>query len=93
MNDYMRIKDLKSIIQDLPDDMLIVIPVVDEDDVDSIIAFRKVRTAGILVCEHESDPEVLCLNGSTEGYDIADQIESSGREVDVKEVLYGRLRG
>lgn len=90
MYDYMTIKDLKNIINNLPDDMIIVIPVVDEDNVNSILGFRKVRTAGILVCETESDPEVLCLNGAMNGQDIADQVYFSDRDVGVKDVLYGK---
>ena len=85
----LRIRDIKNIIKGLPDDMLVVIPVVDDSDVDHIYAFRKVRTAGILVSDHEDDREVLCLNGATDGYDIADQIDFSQIDVDVKEILAG----
>lgn len=90
--DSMRVKDLKSIINDLPDDMLIVIPVVDEDDVNHIYGFRKVRVAGVLVCEGEDDREVFCLNGATDEKDISDQIHNSGRDVGVKSVLYGPFK-
>lgn len=43
----MRIRDLKKIINELPDDMVVVVPVIDEGDVNCICGFRKVRTAGI----------------------------------------------
>ena len=93
-NDYMRVGDLKSIISELPDEMFIVIPVVDEDDVNRIHGFRKVGTAGILEDDYEVNDErkVLCLNGCAGGQDLADQIYFSGRDVSIREVLYGRLR-
>lgn len=90
--DFMRISDLKTVLRDLPDEMLVVIPVVDEDDVNRIFGFRKVRTAGILGCQTESEQEVLCLNGAADGQDIADQIHFSGKDVDVLNVLYGKSR-
>lgn len=86
----LRVKDLKTILESLPDDMLIIIPVVDEDDVNSIDGFRQVRTVGILECEYEleSDRRALCLNGASSGADIADQIRQSGLEVSATAVLY-----
>ena len=86
----LRVKDLKTILESLPDDMLIVIPVVDEDDVNKIYGFRKVRTAGILEHEYEerNDRQVLCINGATNGADIADQVHFSGNDVSVKTILY-----
>lgn len=88
----MRVKDLKDILNKLPDNMAIVIPVIDEDDANDINGFRKVRTAGILVSEGEEDREVLCLNAAADGQDICDQVYFSGRGVDVKEVLFGTSR-
>ena len=70
----MHVKDLKKILNDLPDDMPIIIPVIDEDDANHIYGFRYVRTAGELVCEGEQEPEALCLNAAADGQDIADQI-------------------
>lgn len=87
--DFMTVADLKSIINDLPDEMLVVIPVVDEDDVNYILGFRKVRTAGILKCEIEECSEVLCLNGAADGKDILDQVHYSGCDVGVTKLLYG----
>ena len=91
-HDFMRIGDLKTVLRDLPDEMLVVIPVVDEDDVNQISGFRKVRTAGILGCQTESEQEVLCLNGAADGQDIADQIHFSGQDVDVLNILYGKSK-
>lgn len=89
--DFMRVSDLKAILNGLPENMLVIIPVVDSDNVNKIIGFRKVRTAGILTDNGapEDERNVLCLNGATRGQDIADQVFLSGRGVGVKEVLYG----
>lgn len=85
----MRVKDLKDILNKLPDDMKIVIPVVDEDNVNQIYGFRMIRTAGILEADFEQDRNVLCLNGAADGHDIADQVYFSRRDVSVTEILYG----
>ena len=90
MND-LRVKDLKTILEKLPDDMMIVIPVIDAIDVNNIDGFRKVRTAGVLVDDYTIEPcdrKVLCLNGAAHGADIADQVRESGLEVSVETVLY-----
>ena len=87
----MRVKDLKKILDGLSDEMIVVIPVIDEDDANHIYGFRKVRTAGILVDEYsdEDEREVICLNAAADEQDIADQIHFSGRDVSVKEILFG----
>ena len=85
----MRVKDLKNILDKLPDDLLVIIPVIDEDNANQIYGFRKIRTAGILVCDGEDDREVLCLNAAYDGQDIADQIHFSDRDVGVKTILFG----
>lgn len=87
--DYMTIGDLKEVIKDLDDGMLMAIPVVDEEDVNHIYGFRLVRTAGILHTEADDPKDVLCLNSATGEKDIADQVYSSGKDVDVVDVLYG----
>lgn len=85
----MRIKDLKNMINELPDEMIVVIPVIDEEDANHIYGFRKVRTAGILVCDGEDDREALCLNAAADEQDIADQVHFSGKDVSVKDILFG----
>ena len=85
----MLVKDLKKILNDLPDDMPIVIPVIDGRDVNYIYGFRYVRTAGELISDGERDREVLCLNGAADGQDIADQVHFSGRDVSVDKILFG----
>lgn len=86
----LRVKDLKTILKKLPDDMLIIIPVVDENDVNNIDGFRRARTVGIIEDEYEDDRDrkVLCINGAANGADIADQVQFSGRDVSVTTVLY-----
>lgn len=92
MNDYLTVGDLKMILKELPDEMFVVIPVIDEDDVNHLLGFRKVKTAGVLENENEAENEqkVLCVNGASDGYDIADQVYFSGRDVSVTTVLYGK---
>lgn len=85
----MRVKDLKKILDGLSDEMIVVIPVIDEDDANHIYGFRKVRTAGVLICEGEEDREAICLNAAADEQDIADQVHFSGRDVSVKEILFG----
>lgn len=84
----MRVKDLKDILSQIPDDMPIIIPVIDEDDANHIYGFRYVRTAGILISQGEKDDRVLCLNAADKE-DIADQVYFSGKDVGVEKVLYG----
>lgn len=87
--DFMTVGDLKEIIKDLDNEMLMVIPVVDEEDVNHIYGFHLVRTAGILHTEAGDPKDVLCLNSATGEKDIADQVYSRGKYVDVVDVLYG----
>lgn len=69
----MTVAELKKLLSDLPDNMPVVIPVIDEDDCNHIFGFRFVRTAGILSCDGEEYRTVLCLNAAN-GQDIADQV-------------------
>lgn len=87
-NINMTVSNLKSIIADLPDDMPVIIPVIDEEDCNRIFGFRHVRTAGILLDKGAKDERVLCLNAANK-QNIADQVHFSGRGVGVEEILYG----
>lgn len=89
--DFMTVRDLKGILRILPDDMPIVIPVVDEDDVNCLRGFRKVRTAGVLHCESEEDKDVFSINGATEDNDIVTQVYTSPaiKGINVTQLLYG----
>lgn len=90
MNDInMTISDLKNIIANLPDNMPVIIPVIDEEDCNRMYGFRYIRTAGILSCEGEKDERVLCLNAAN-NQNIADQVHFSGKDCDVEKVLYGK---
>lgn len=88
-NENMLVKDLKQIINNLPNDMPIVIPVIDEDNANHMYGFRYVRTAGELACDSEQDQKVLCLNAAADGNDIADQVYFSGMDVSVNKILFG----
>lgn len=87
MSKDMRVKDLKNIINQLPDDMLVVMPVIDENNANHIYGFRRVRTAGVLTCNGEEDRNALCLNSSESGQDIVDQVGLSGKDVDAIKLL------
>lgn len=89
--DFMTVKDLREILNALPEDMLIVMPVVDQNDVNYIYGFLKIGTAGILVCEAEEEREVFCLNVRYDGKDLSYQVQTSGVNayISVKEILYG----
>lgn len=67
---------LKECIENLPDDMDVVIPISKEDDPDSILGFRHVRTMGILSSKYEKD-KVLCINTSGSGLDIFGQLQGN----------------
>lgn len=89
----MHVKDLKKILNKLPDDMPVIVPVIDNDYTNYIYGFRYVRTAGILLCGWEQEPEALCLNAAADGQNIADQIRLSGRGISVKKILFnGKLK-
>lgn len=88
-NDFMRVRDLKEILKDLPDDMLILVPVTSDLYVNEILGFRKVLTAGIVACGTEEDYEAFSMNGASEGNDIVSQVANSGLNITVKKVLYG----
>lgn len=75
----MKVKDLKRILEDIPDDTDVIMPVIDLDDTNYIFAFRHIRTAGILSNEYEDEP-ALCLNASENGWDISSQVDDMDTE-------------
>ena len=88
VNINMTVKDLKEIVEQCPDDMPVIIPVITEEDANCILGFRHVRTAGILESELE-DPEnktALCLNSSAGGLDISSQISRS--DITCKKIMF-----
>lgn len=76
------VKHLKEIIKDLPDEMNIIIPVIDEDDANHISGFRFVRTAGVLtdlmLPDDNNEKNVLCINAASGGKDISSQLNDNG---------------
>ena len=66
--------DLKEILNQCPDDMDIIIPVITEEDCNNILAFRHARTVGILKNEYEPK-SALCINAAADGLDISSQIK------------------
>lgn len=88
----MTIAQLKEIISGLPDNMSVIIPVIDEDNCNKIFGFRHVRTAGILSCEYENPKEAFCLNAASDGQDIADQVYFSGKDINVYQILFGESK-
>lgn len=86
--EFLTIKELKKIIENLPDEMIIIHPVIDEIDTNKIYGFRKIRTAGILSSDYGEPQYVFCLN-SANNMDLCDQIYFSGMDVEVESVLFG----
>ena len=87
----MKVKDLRRIVNNLSteyDDIPVVIPVISEEDSDNILAFRIVRTAGIIHENGEiSDGNALIFNILT-GPDIATQINNRKSDVICKKLLF-----
>ncbi len=67
---------LKECLKNLPDDMEVVIPISKEDDPDSILGFRHVRTMGVISSKYE-EGNVLCINTSGDGLDIFGQLQGN----------------
>lgn len=83
---------LKEILNNLPDDLPIIMPVISEENANDIYGFRYIRTAGVLCDQGEKDDHVLCLNAAADGYDLVDQIHFSGKGVSVESVLFGKSK-
>jgi len=83
----MTVKDLRDILKELPDDMDVIIPVVDEDDANYIVSFRHVRTAGILKHHYVPEP-ALCISTSADGVDMHTLIKLFNGDVTCEKVLF-----
>ena len=81
--------ELKAILNQIDDDeMDVIIPVVDEEDINRISGFRHVRTVGVLSNKYEPDP-ALCLSASSDGMDISGQLKHSNHSITVCErIMY-----
>lgn len=82
-NMNMKVRDLKYILKDLPDDMDVIIPILSED-ANRVYKFIHVRTAGILASEFEEDC-ALCLSSNLRGLDISSQVAN---HIQCKKVLF-----
>lgn len=89
----MTIAELKSLISDLPDNMPVVIPVIDKDNCNHIFGFRFVRTAGLISGYADESSMILCLN-TANNQDIAEQVRFSKKSVNVnvRKVLFGNSK-
>lgn len=86
----MTVKELKMIIEDLPDDMEVIIPIHSLNVSTKISSFFSIGTAGVLESDCEGFP-ALYLGGSEPGRNIKDQIRLGrydGEYVRCKKVLY-----
>lgn len=86
-NPNMTVADLKSIIEGLPDDMDVIVPIATKNDANAILGFRHVRTSGILRSSSEQHP-AFCLNPSENGADMATQINMNCQYVVCEKVLF-----
>lgn len=85
--DNLNVYTLKKILEDLPDDMMVIVPTVDADDVNKIEGFMHVRTVSALEHPNEEAP-ALCLAASTGGADMYALINMMRGDTTVKKLYY-----
>ena len=85
--DDLNVYTLKKILEDLPDDMMVIIPKVDLDDANKIEGFMYVRTVATLEHPNEEAP-ALCLAASTGGADMYTLIDMMRGDTTVKKLYY-----
>lgn len=86
MNDiYMTVADLKKILENLPDDMLVVIPNNPDENYHIVSNCVFVGTAGILSTKYEPT-KVLCLNANDKNDKISKQVD--GDSIKCEKVLF-----
>lgn len=84
----MTVGKLKEIMEELPDDMTVIIPITDEDNSNAIYGFRYVRTSGVLV-EPFSGEKSICLSPAAYGFNITNQLKTNGfDDIDVAALLF-----
>lgn len=81
------VKDLRECLEGLPDDMDVIIPIIDEEDANHIYAYRHVRTIGILEDPYEPKP-ALCINAAAGGLDLSSQVGNHERSTKCTKVLF-----
>lgn len=70
------VRDLKDMLDGLPDDMEVIVPITNEHDPNNLFGFNRIRTAGILKSPMEPDM-ALCLAPSLGGLDIFSLVNNS----------------
>ena len=84
------VKELKELLDGVPDNYPVIIPCVDLENADCFYGFRHIRRMGILHCNLEyDDPNVFYLGTatSTGNKTIRQQLDESGYEhVEAKEM-------
>ena len=90
------VKELKELLDGVPDNYPVIIPCVDLENADNICGFRYVRRMGTLYCNLEyDDPNVFYLGTatSTGNKTIRQQLDESGYEhVEAKEMEIYELK-
>lgn len=81
------VRDLKEILEGLPDDMEVITTVTPEDDSNYIVSFKRVRTAGILSNPCEQRP-ALCFAPSENGADMYTLIDSLHGDTTCEKLLF-----
>ena len=71
----MKVKDLKEILNNCPDDADVVIPVWDEEHVNDIDHLWKISTAAI-IHQYDENNKALLLNTQKDELDIAGQLNN-----------------
>lgn len=71
----MKVKDLKEILNNCPDDADVVIPVWDEEHVNDIDHLWKISTAAI-IHQYDENNKALLLNTQKDELDISSQLNN-----------------
>lgn len=70
------VRDLKNMLDGLPDDMEVIVPITNEHNPNHVFGFNRIRTAGILKSPAEQDM-ALCLAPSLGGWDMYSLVNNS----------------
>ena len=82
------VRDLKNMLDGLPDDMEVIVPITNEHNPNHVFGFNRIRTAGILKSPAEQDM-ALCLAPSLGGLDIYSLVNNSKYVIaKVEEMLF-----
>lgn len=68
------VKEVKEALKDLPDDMQVIVPVVNPENLNEIYSFHFVRSIAVL--HEEYDEDVVCLAPTQDGHDITSNLPS-----------------